>query len=102
MTLSVAGSSIAARGIGVHISGRLRVHAHKWATLRQRRASVRLVLRTLASTAATLIIAVAPAAADPIPITVGALVYPASPLDISVNLAGDGFAFSGSALRTGM
>ena len=63
---------------------------------------MRLDPRTLASTAAALIIAVAPAAADPIRITAGALVYPASPLDISVNLAGDGFAFSGSARRMGM
>jgi hypothetical protein len=57
---------------------------------------VRLSLRHLASAAAGLVVGVATATAEPIQITSGGLVFPASPIPITVELAGAGFTFSGS------
>ena len=59
---------------------------------------VRLSLRHLASAAAALVVGVATAAAEPIQITSGSLVFPASPIPITVELSGAGFTFTG---RTG-
>lgn len=59
---------------------------------------MRLSLRTLASAAVTLAAGAATAAAEPIQITSGSLVFPASPIPIVVELAGAGFTFTG---RTG-
>jgi PEP-CTERM motif len=59
---------------------------------------MRLELRNLMAAAAALVVGVATATAEPIRITSGSLVFPASPIDIAVELAGDGFAFTG---RTG-
>jgi hypothetical protein len=59
---------------------------------------VRLNLRHLTSTAAALVLGVATATAEPIQITSGSLVFPASPIPITVELAGAGFTFTG---RTG-
>ena len=58
---------------------------------------VRLNLRILA-TAAAMLVAGATAAAEPIQITSGSLLFPASPIPIVVELSGAGFAFTG---RTG-
>ena len=63
---------------------------------------MRLNLRTAASTAAMLLLGLASASADPVRITSGSFAYPALPLDIAVDLSGDGFTFTGRALRMGM
>lgn len=57
---------------------------------------VRFSLRPLASAAAALAVGVATATAEPIQITSGSLVFPASPIPITVELAGAGFTFTGS------
>jgi len=48
-------------------------------------------------TCAVVLLAAATAAADPVRITSGAFVYPAGPGGITVDLAGDGFTFSGGS-----
>jgi len=57
---------------------------------------VRPDFRHLASAAAALVLGVATATAEPIRITSGSLVFPASPIPITVELAGAGFTFNGS------
>ena len=59
---------------------------------------VRLGLRHLASAAAGVVVGVATATAEPIQLTSGSLVFPASPIPITVELSGAGFTFTG---RTG-
>jgi len=57
----------------------------------------RLSLRHLASAAAALVVGVATATAEPIQITSGSLVFPTSPIPVTVELAGAGFTFTASA-----
>jgi len=59
---------------------------------------VRFSLRHVASVAAALVLGVASATAEPIQITSGSLVFPSSPIPITVELSGAGFTFTG---RTG-
>ena len=57
---------------------------------------MRVNLQHVLSAVPALVFGVATAAAEPIQITSGSLVFPASPMPITVELAGAGFTFSGS------
>src|SRR5687768_15509307 len=57
-----------------------------------------MVRPIILASATVLLVGVATATAEPIQITSGSLVFPASPFEVSIELAGSGFTFSA---RTG-